>query len=181
MGQLELFDRKFLAPRLRDDLTDGNALEAWKAEIVAYQQRERHTAPPQQQTLFALATVADPIVIDPFSLRLYSSLFYRFPLPGKGHPCLYFVFDRAAPLLLYVGETRHVNQRWQGIHDCKRYIENYLQLHRKFSLEASIATGFYWQVPVATRSRQALERRLIYRWRSPFNKENWPGWGHPFR
>ena len=181
MGQLELFDRKFLAPRSRPLSFGRDALQEWKAEIVAYQQQERLASPPQQQTLFALSAAADPAAIDPFSLRLYSSLFYRFPLPGKGRPCLYFVLDRAASLLLYVGETRHVNQRWQGIHDCKRYIENYLQLHRELDLEAKLATGFYWQVPTATRARQTLERTLIYRWRSPFNKENWSRWGHPFR
>ncbi|MEO0947070.1 MAG: GIY-YIG nuclease family protein [Cyanobacteria bacterium J06641_5] len=180
VGQLELFDRKFLAPRSRD-LFDGDALKDWKAKIVACQQRERLTSPPQQQALFDLAAVADPVAIDPFSLRLYSSLFYRFSLEGKGRPCLYFVLDRAASLLLYVGETCQVNQRWRGIHDCKRYIENYLQLHRELGIEASLATAFYWQVPTATRARQALERRLIYRWRSPFNKENWLYWGHPFR
>jgi len=125
-------------------------------------------------------TVADPVAIDPFALQLYSSLFYRFPLAGKGRPCLYFVLDRAAALLLYVGETCHVNQRWQGTHDCKRYIENYLQLHRDLGLETAISTSFYWQVPALARPRQTLERALIYRWRSPFNKENWSQWGRPF-
>jgi len=180
VGQLELFDRKFLAPRSRD-LFDRDALADWKAKLCAHQQQERLTPPPQQQALFDLVAVADPFAIDPFSLRLYSSLFYRFPLAGKGRPCLYFVLDRAVPLLLYVGETCQVNRRWQGLHDCKRYIENYLQLHRELSIEANIATGFYWQVPTATRARQNLERRLIHRWRSPFNKENWTYSGHPFR
>ncbi|MEO1211419.1 MAG: GIY-YIG nuclease family protein, partial [Cyanobacteria bacterium J06638_20] len=27
---------------------------------------------------------------------------------------------------------------------------------------------------------QHLESALIYRWRSPFNKENWTFWGTPF-
>jgi len=37
------------------------------------------------------------------------------------------------------------------------------------------------QLPVSsTRPRQQLEKSLIAKWRSPFNKENWNFWGTPF-
>jgi hypothetical protein len=29
-------------------------------------------------------------------------------------------------------------------------------------------------------ARLKLERELILRWQSPFNKENWQKWGQPF-
>ena len=95
-------------------------------------------------------------------------------------PSLYFVMDVQVPLLLYVGETVKANQRWKGVHDCKRYVLNYRDLHTKYGIETAINTAFYWDIPAEVRSRQQLESALIERWRSPFNKENWSFWGTPF-
>jgi hypothetical protein len=83
-------------------------------------------------------------------------------------------------LLLYVGETVKANQRWKGVHDCKRYVLNYRDLHTKHNIETAINTAFYWDIPAEVRPRQQLESALIERWRSPFNKENWSFWGTPF-
>jgi len=90
------------------------------------------------------------------------------------------VIDYELPLLLYVGETIHSNQRWRGEHDCKRYVQNYVEAHRRHDLATSVNISFYHWAPEKTRDRQQLETALIYKWRSPFNKQNWTLWGKPF-
>ena len=123
----------------------------------------------------------DPSQIDPFTLELHNFFFFQWP--ADRHPdsaCLYFVMDTCVPLLLYVGETCRANQRWKGVHDCKQYVLNYQSLHFKHHIPTAINTGFWWDTPSETRPRQQLESALIYRWRSPFNKENWKFWGTPF-
>jgi hypothetical protein len=90
------------------------------------------------------------------------------------------VIDYELPLLLYVGETIKSGQRWKGEHDCKRYLLNYRQVHYQHQLPSQLGIAFWPHAPTQTRSRQQLELGLIYRWRSPFNKENWEFWGTPF-
>jgi hypothetical protein len=158
------------------------ALVQWKARVAKYQDEVRFTPSEEQGLLFDVVT---PIVkadaIDPFSLYLYNFFFFEQPAhkhPGK--PSMYFVIDVQVPLLLYVGETVKANQRWKGVHDCKRYVLNYRDLHAKYGVETAINTAFYWDIPSEVRPRQQLESALIERWRSPFNKENWSFWGTPF-
>jgi hypothetical protein len=157
-------------------------LQDWKGAIATYQQEVRASQSMEQGTLFALErTTANPEAIDPFYLKLHNFFFFERPashLPAQ--PCIYFVIDMAVPLILYIGETCKANQRWKGVHDCKRYVLNYRQLHHRYGLKTAINTAFYWETPQATRPRQRLEAALIYRWRSPFNKENWEFWGTPF-
>jgi hypothetical protein len=93
------------------------------------------------------------------------------------------VFDYGtggSPLLLYTGETGKSNQRWKGEHGCKHYLLNYQQAHYHYSLPTEIGIAFWQDAPAQTKARQQLERDLILKWRSPFNKENWAFWGTPF-
>ncbi len=197
MGNYEqpsLFDRHTNAllrsSRLRDAGSDYGmgkaALVAWKQAIAAYQQqigqeRQQPQASLAQGTLFDLgADHCNPDAIDPFALPVYPFNFYDRPFDGAGEACIYFAIDRAVPLLLYVGETIASDRRWKGVHDCKRYVANYTNLHATHGLERAICTAFWWEAPRATRARKRLESHLIARWKPPFNKENWSFWQTPF-
>ncbi|BAZ83818.1 hypothetical protein PN497_11910 [Sphaerospermopsis kisseleviana CS-549] len=105
--------------------------------------------------------------------------FYRMP-DDYGQAALYFIIDSASELLLYIGETKHSNKRWKGVHDCKSYIENYQELHHRYQLQTAVNIAFWWDAPVERKPRQDLEQALIQMWRSPFNKEMWELWGQPF-
>lgn len=156
-------------------------LTDWKQRIFAYQQQVKQNLPSQQGTLFELAS--DPLDadhIDPFGLPQQNTEFWRWKAEGTGVAALYFVIDYELPVLLYVGETVKSNQRWKGEHGCKRYLLNYRQAHYQHQLQSTLGIGFWAEAPVQTRSRQRLESALIYKWRSPFNKENWQFWGTPF-
>ena len=162
-------------------LMDVKALKRWKSKISAHQQRVKTTEPIEQGTLFTLPqTHIDSDAIDPFSLPLSPLSFYRSPVEDPGQSCLYFIIDMTANLLLYVGETCKSNHRWKGVHDCKGYIENYLDLHYQYNLSTAVNIAFWWDAPVKTPSRQKLELALIKKWKSPFNKENWKYWSQPF-
>lgn len=158
---------------------DGVQFQTWKQKIVHHQQQQTQIT-CQQTDLFALPT--EPIQINPFALPRTSDQFFR--LPGElkqDDPCLYFVLDQVAPLILYIGETVNPRQRWQGHHDCKTYLSYYLDDHRRYQLDTQIHWAFYWQVPRATRPRQRWEQDLIQHWLPPFNKETWTKWGAPWR
>jgi len=124
-------------------------------------------------------------LLDPFDLPVYPAEFYRLPQGaspnlGGNDACIYFVIDQAAQLLLYVGETCRSQKRWQGNHDCKRYIQNYQGLHYQHQKNVAVVMAFAWDVPQSSRQRQHLEQQLIQLWRSPFNRENWQYWQTPF-
>ncbi|MGF1514056.1 MAG: GIY-YIG nuclease family protein [Elainellaceae cyanobacterium] len=167
------------APQPFDSTVTAEALQQWKARIVAYQASVQPAE--SQASLFDSPPQPNPEAIAPFALAQQNFFFFNWP--ADRHPdsaCLYFVIDSASSLLLYVGETCRANQRWKGVHDCKQYVLNYQTLHFRYRLQTAINTAFYWEAPVKTRPRQQLESKLIRRWRSPFNKENWRFWGTPF-
>ncbi|MBF2098587.1 MAG: GIY-YIG nuclease family protein [Gloeomargaritaceae cyanobacterium C42_A2020_066] len=163
---------------------DAATLNAWKTRIATYQATAAQGQPEHQPSLLAPAAGRPhpALAFDPLSQPSQGDAFYRLPPQfGTDAPCLYFVLDRAAALVLYIGETQHSRQRWAGHHDCKRYLTNYLNLHRQYGLETRIAWAFAWDVPPAGRERKALEAALIQRWWPPFNQEAWRRWGAPFR
>ena len=69
---------------------------------------------------------------------------------------------------------------WNGTHDCKDYVMNYIELHRKYDLDTKVCSAFWYDTPENRTGRLKLERELILRWQSPFNKENWHRYGKPF-
>jgi hypothetical protein len=188
--QLSLFesDRRILVPRAEKLVMDKGALQQWKQSIFDYQQTIRQQNIPQQQTLFDLAptTWHRSGEIDPFSLKLHSAEFYRSPEPpdfvdGSDRGCLYFVIDNTLPLLLYVGETKlTAHKRWKGVHYCRNYILNYIELHRRYELDVSVVSAFWTHVPPDKKILHQWERELIIKWRSPFNRQNWELFGQPF-
>lgn len=162
-------------------LMDEKTLNHWKSRVIIHQQQVRTSKSVQQNTLFQIPlSHIDPDIIDPFELPVSALSFYRLPTDTGGQACLYFILDRQSDLLLYIGETCKSNQRWKGVHGCKGYIENYLDLHYRYQLETAVNIAFWWDAPTQTRSRQKLELALIQKWKSPFNKENWRLWGQPF-
>jgi len=155
----------------------------WKHRVFKHQKKVRE-APPAQATLFDALPQSVAEEIDPFNLKLHSPQFYRMR-DYDDQCCIYFILDMAMPLLLYVGETKQsARDRWGNSgtnHDCERYIAKYIELHRKYDLEVKVCSAFYQDVPKNTRSRQKIESELIYKWRSPFNKQCWKWWGQPFQ
>lgn len=161
-----------------------STLQDWKQRIFEFQQRIKISPPAQQGTLFAAEVdrtlSPTPESIDPFQLPQQNTEFWRWKAADAGVAALYFVIDYQMPILLYVGETIKSNQRWKGVHDCKRYLMNYVAAHRSHDAPVQVNIGFWAQAPVSTRTRQGLELALINKWRSPFNKENWEFWNTPF-
>ncbi|NJN32211.1 MAG: GIY-YIG nuclease family protein [Synechococcales cyanobacterium RM1_1_8] len=161
----------------------AEALLQWKIRIIDFQERIEFCPAPQQVDLFGDAIPSgepDPEAIHPFKLEQRNINFWQSPSQDEGVAAIYFVIDYEAMLLLYVGETVKSNQRWKGVHDCKRYLANYRQSHYEHQLPTRLGIGFWPHAPRAQRSRQTLEAALIKKWRAPFNKENWAFWGTPF-
>ena len=191
MKQLNLFDTNAssLKSRLPSLVMDREALIKWKQRVFKYQETIKDSQ-PQQQTLFEMPksswhTVND---IKPFELPIHNCLFWRMPEPkyqfadesSKGY--LYFIIDNTLPILLYCGETKlTANQRWSGVHDCKDYIRNYIQLHRIHNLDVAVVSAFWEHIPPEKKILLKWERELIIKYRSPFNKESWKYWGQPFK
>ncbi|MUG92839.1 GIY-YIG nuclease family protein [Scytonema sp. UIC 10036] len=161
---------------------DKDALLRWKQRIFDHQQQVRETKPVQQVALFDLTpSYCDPDKIDPLTLRLQPMSFYRMATDGTpGSAAIYFIVDNTMPLILYIGETCRSNKRWKGVHDCKDYIANYLELHYRYGLQTAVGIKFWWDAPLQRKPRQQLEQVLIQKWRSPFNKEMWKEYGQPF-
>lgn len=190
MKQLKLFDApsSYRTKREAKLLLDRQGLEAWQGKIHRYQQSQRQPSQPQQISLFdgPANDWHNPDDIDPFTLPQQSSLFWRqgkgsAAMAGDSQGCLYFIIDRRWPLLLYVGETKlTADQRWRGTHDCKDYILNYIELHRRYDLEVEVVSAFWLHIPPDKNTLLAWEKALILKWRSPFNKECWRWWGQPF-
>ncbi len=155
------------------------ALELWQERIGDYQRQVRFLPQAEQGSLFADA-VTEGERLDPYGLPQQNINFWQSPIHEAGVAALYFVIDYERSLLLYVGETVKSNQRWKGVHDCKRYLANYRQIHYVHGLTTQLGIAFWPHAPQATRARQRLEAALIRKWRSPFNKENWTFWGTPF-
>lgn len=163
------------------EVMSKEALLKWKSRVFNYQQRTHSAKPPQQTSLFdPPKSHCDSELINPFELKLHHSQFYRQREQGE-KICIYFIIDNTLPLVLYVGETMQTaKQRWNGSHDCKDYTLNYIELHRQYDLEVKMCSAFWYDTPGDRTARLKLERELILRWQSPFNKENWSHYGQPF-
>jgi hypothetical protein len=158
------------------------SLQAWKQKVEDFQRQREFDAPIGQTSLFELAApvAISAETINPLTLPPQNTHFWRWKAEDAGVSALYFVIDYETNLLLYIGETGQSNQRWKGTHGCKRYLLNYQQAHYQFDLPTKLGIAFWQDAPIATRDRQKMETTLIYKWRSPFNKENWAFWGTPF-
>ena len=181
--QLNLFESTtpYRVQRTDKPLMSQDALIKWKSKIFDCQQKALTLQSPQQLGLFDTApTHCDVDTINPFELKLHSSQFYRMPETGD-EVCIYFIIDNTLPLILYIGETQNTPKaRWNGTHDAKDYVSNYIELHRKYKLEVRVCSAFWYDTPADRKARLKLESELIHRFYSPFNKESWQRWGQPF-
>ncbi len=157
----------------------ADELQSWKQRVAQFQATVESDS-SVQGTLFEVVEASSADTIDPFALPPRNAEFWRGQFQESGVPALYFVVDHDAAVLLYVGETVKSNQRWKGVHDCKRYILSYVAAHRVHQLPVAVNIGFWPHADGDRKARQSLELELIRRWRSPFNKENWAIWSTPF-
>ena len=156
-------------------------LEQWKKRLYNYQQSKKNNELQQTDLMAANSYISEVELFDPFGIETHTDQFYDLPDYNLSESCLYFILDTHYSLLLYIGETkRSPHQRWIN-HDCKSYIQNYIELHRQYDLPVLIRSAFWWSVPESRKLRQKLEKELILKWRSPFNKESWQWWGQPFK
>ncbi|MDV3002509.1 MAG: hypothetical protein N5P05_004164 (plasmid) [Chroococcopsis gigantea SAG 12.99] len=185
MKQLSLFDDRPSQNRTESLQMDADALARWKERIGNHQRKTRQAKPPQQGTLFALPRTAweTPDELDPFSLRQHPADFYRHPpIDTDCNGCIYFVIDRLSEIILYIGETKlSARQRWWGEHYAKGYTMSYIELHRKYKLDVAVCSAFWVNVPPDKKILLQWERELIFKWRSPFNREMWEVYGQPFQ
>jgi hypothetical protein len=168
-----------------------DSLLAWKTRIAEYQRGVREgRGAIEQPALFDLpkTTWHTADEIDPLGLKRYPWDFYDQPVRQVEPPddsnrgCLYFQIDHEADIVLYIGETKlGARDRWLGTHYCKEYIKSYLQLHHDLGTQAYVCAAFWYHVPPKKKILLEWERELIYKWRSPFNKEMWEIYGQPFK
>ena len=95
---------------------------------------------------------------------------------------MYFVVDsyEDTQIILYIGETYSADKRWKGEHDCKIYISNYKESLNKNKMVSNIDIRFFLDVPKDVKFRRKLEKKLIYLWLPPFNKETRNRWSTTF-
>lgn len=192
--QLSLFESSAVyevkkKPLQPDFVMSDSFLNQWKKRIFNYQLSQRNNQINQgnftEELSLNIERKNDDLSkiesLDPFSLKTHTDQFHSLPTYGLSESCLYFILDTHSHLLLYVGETKlSPYQRWIN-HDCKSYIQSYIELHRQYKLPVIIRSAFCWGVPTSRKVRQSLEKQLILKWRSPFNKESWQYWGQPFK
>ncbi|NJK60763.1 MAG: GIY-YIG nuclease family protein [Oscillatoriales cyanobacterium SM2_1_8] len=165
-----------ITPETTQPALTREALVAWQQRVARFQAALRAAAPPQQTDLFGTPA---PTLPDPWGLPPHPEEFYQHR-GDRGEPCIYFVLDGALPAVLYIGQTGALHQRWQGTHDCKRYIARYRQCHQGHNLPLTLTFAFWWDVPTLAPARRRLEHQAIAHWQPPFNQENWQTWQVPF-
>ena len=161
-----------------------NSLIKWRKNINEYQNKvikDLHN-PNSQKLLFEIDDNLDLIKINPFLLKSFSINFWRSKKSVDKGPAMYFVIDtqKTSKTILYIGETNSADKRWKGDHDCKNYISNYKETMSNNNLESNLDIRFFLDVPKEVKLRRKLEKRLIYLWLPPFNKETRDRWTTTF-
>ncbi|ABX09316.1 GIY-YIG nuclease family protein [Prochlorococcus marinus] len=170
----------------KDFFLNKKTLQDWQQAVHNYQSKLfQGVAPNQLQgNLFNSNLESTNALLDPLRLTPLPINFWRWPESMHRGPAIYLVMDRPksinSNLLLYIGETVSAEKRWKGDHDCKKYIDAYVQAFQKVSLGTQLSIRFWTDVPKETRSRRQLEQELIQTWIPPFNKETRDHWNTPF-
>ena len=161
-----------------------SSLNQWRKNIYEYQSNviKKLDNPIEQKSLFKIDDYLDSIKINPFLLTSFSINFWRSNKSVDKGPAMYFVIDtiKTSRIILYIGETNSADKRWKGDHDCKNYISNYKETMSNNNLESNLDIRFFLDVPKDVKLRRKLEKRLIYLWLPPFNKETRDRWTTTF-
>ena len=156
----------------------------WRKNIYEYQKKviKNIHNPISQNSLFKIDDDFDPTKINPFLLSSFPINFWRSKKPVDKGPAMYFVIDttKTFKIILYIGETNSADKRWKGDHDCKNYISNYKETMSNNNLKSNLDIRFFLDVPKEVKLRRKLEKRLIYLWLPPFNKETRDRWTTTF-
>ena len=186
--QFEIFESNNLfaiSPLPKKELEHSRtSLIQWRENICAFQSKvigNLHN-PNSQKSLFRIEDDLDLITINPFLLTSFSINFWRSNKSVDKGPAMYFVIDtiKTSKIILYIGETNSADKRWKGDHDCKNYISNYKETMSRNNLKTNLDIRFFLDVPKDVKLRRKLERRLIYLWLPPFNKETRDRWTTTF-
>ena len=186
--QFEIFESNTFFPSSSLDKKelDHNdcSLINWRKKICEYQKNiiENLHHPISQKSLFKISDNLDLITINPFLLTSFSINFWRSKKYVDKGPAMYFVIDKqkTSKIILYIGETNSADKRWKGDHDCKNYISNYKETMSNNNLKSNLDIRFFLDVPKEVKLRRKLEKRLIYLWLPPFNKETRNRWTTTF-
>ena len=161
-----------------------SSLIKWRTNIYEYQNKviENIHNPFAQKSLFKNDDDLDLKKINPFLLTSFSINFWRSKKSVDKGPAMYFVIDtfKTSNIILYIGETNSADKRWKGDHDCKNYISNYKETISNNNLDSNLDIRFFLDVPKDVKLRRKLEKRLIYLWLPPFNKETRDRWATTF-
>ena len=161
-----------------------SSLIQWRKNINEYQNKvieDLHNS-NSQKSLFIIDDDLDLITINPFLLTSFSINFWRSKKSVDKGPAMYFVIEtiKTSKIILYIGETKSADKRWKGDHDCKNYLSNYKETMSNNKLESNLDIRFFLDVPKDVKLRRKLEKRLIYLWLPPFNKETRDRWTTTF-
>ena len=186
--QYEIFDSNnfFAISPLQDkELNQSRSyLIQWRKNIYEYQNKviKNLQNPVSQKSLFKIDDSLDLLKINPFLLTSFSINFWRSNKSVDKGPAMYFVIEtiKTASIILYIGETSSADKRWKGDHDCKNYLSNYKETMSSNKLESNLDIRFFLDVPKEVKLRRKLEKRLIYLWLPPFNKETRNRWTTTF-
>ena len=156
----------------------------WKKKINKYQQNilKDINDPYFQKSFIESKDDFNIKNINPFSLASHSINFWRSNKLISKSSAMYFVIDNIinSEIILYIGETFSADKRWKGVHDCKTYINNYKEALSSHKIENHLDIRFLLDVPKDVKFRRKLERKLIYLWFPPFNKETRNIWSTTF-
>ena len=186
--QFEIFEsNNFFAitPLQNKELNQSrSSLIQWRKNIYEYQNKviENLQNPISQKSLFEIDDSLDLVKINPFLLTSFSINFWRSNKSVDKGPAMYFVIEtiKTSKIILYIGETNSADKRWKGDHDCKNYISNYKEAMSNKDLDCNLDIRFFLDVPKEVKLRRRLEKRLIYLWLPPFNKETRDRWTTTF-
>ena len=186
--QYEIFDSNnffAISPLHEKELNQSrSSLIEWRKNIYEYQNKvmDNLQNPISQKSLFKIDDSSDLVKINPFLLTSFSINFWRSNKSVDKGPAMYFVIEtiKTFKIILYIGETNSADKRWKGDHDCKNYISNYKETMSNNKLESNLDIRFFLDVPKEVKLRRRLEKRLIYLWLPPFNKETRDRWTTTF-
>ncbi|WP_269623348.1 GIY-YIG nuclease family protein [Prochlorococcus marinus] len=189
-GQKELFNNReyFNQPiKLNKELSfNKEGLLSWQKRIYSHQKNlfDAKGKVISQESLFKEYETGSINNLNLLNLTPLSLTFWKWPKSPHQGPAIYLVMDKPINLdshiLLYIGETIAADKRWKGDHDCKGYLQSYSESFQKVNLGTNLSIRFWTDVPTDTKARRKIEKELIHRWLTPFNKETRGVWNTPF-